>query len=207
VVLVLILALLYDRFGSFFTETLFPGVADKVHLWWIPVVLLILAAGFVWLCWRLRERGRIWGRVWKLIRGFRDGLVSCLHMKHGWLFVLYTLIIWVLYWFMCYTVVISLQGIDPAGLSPELAGALAQINGLGAEDALFLMFAGAVSSLIPVPGGFGAFHTVVAGALASVYGIPFGVGIIFATLSHESQVVTDIICGTGSYVSESFFRR
>ena len=207
VVLVLILVLLWDRFGSFFTDSLFPGVAGKAHLWWVLVLAALLGVGFLFLCWKLRNRGRFWGRVWKIVRGVLDGLSSCLHMKRGWLFILYTVLIWGCYWLMSACVMWSLQGMDPAGLSPELAGALAQIDRLGMADALFLMFAGAVSSFIPVPGGFGAFHTVVAGALASIYGIPFGAGMIFATLSHESQVITDIICGGVSYFHETFFRR
>ena len=101
----------------------------------------------------------------------------------------------------------ALQGIDPASVSPELANALGKMEGLGMSDALLLMFAGAVSSLIPVPGGFGAFHGAVALALSSVYGIPFEVGLIFATLSHESQVIAGIVCGAGSYIHETFFRR
>ena len=37
----------------------------------------------------------------------------------------------------------------------------------------------------------------------TVYGIPFGVGIVFATLSHESQTLTMILCGTASYIDET----
>ena len=112
-----------------------------------------------------------------------------------------------MYWIMSATILWALQGIDTTGLSPEFAGAVDKLNAMGMSDALFLMFAGALSSLVPVPGGFGAFHTVVAGALSSLYGVPFGVGIVFATLSHESQVLTDIILGGCSYVHDTFFRR
>ncbi len=207
VVLLLILTLLWGRFGSFFTGTLFPGLSGKAHLWWILVLGALLAGGFIFLCWRLREREGVWGRIWGWIQGIYDGLLSCLHMRNGWLFILYTAIIWVLYWLMSACVIWALQGIDPATVGPELGAALEKIGGLGMADALFLMFAGAVSSLIPVPGGFGAFHGVVAGALSSLYGIPFGVGLIFATLSHESQVIVNAFCGACSYVHETFFRR
>ena len=206
-VFLVLVVVLWSRFGAFFKETLFPGLADKGHLWWILVLAVFIALAFVYLFWRLRDREGFWGRVWGWIRGIWDGLVSCLHMRNGWLFVLYTVLIWILYWLMSACILWALQGIDPASVSPELADALGKVEGLGMADALLLMFAGAVSSLIPVPGGFGAFHGAVALALSSVYGIPFEAGLIFATLSHESQVIAGIVCGAGSYIHETFFRR
>ena len=151
--------------------------------------------------------GAEFGASWQRFLDEYDGMVSCLHMRHGWLFLLYTVLLWVLYWLMSACILWALQGIDPASVSPELAEALAKIEGLGMTDALLLMFAGAVSSLIPVPGGFGAFHGAVALTLSSVYGVPFAAGLIFATLSHESQVLTGILCGAESYIHETFFRR
>lgn len=206
-VLFLLLAVLWDRFGAFFTENVFAGVAVKARLWWVLILALLLGGGFVFLCWKLRNRGRIWGRIWGIIQGVVDGLSSCLHMKRGWMFIAYTVAIWSIYWLMSACIMWSLQGIDATGASPELAGALEKIDSLGMADALFLMFAGALSSLVPVPGGFGAFHTVVAGALSSVYGIPFEMGLIFATLSHESQALINILCGGTSYIHDTFFRR
>ena len=206
-VFLLLLVLMWNRVGGFFTETLFPGLAGKVHLWWILALGAVLAAGGVFAAWRLSPRGGFWGRVWGWIRGAVDGLLSCLHMRNGWLFILYTVLIWGAYWLMSACILWALQGVDPASVSPELAAALGQVEGLGMADALLLMFAGAVSSLIPVPGGFGAFHGAVALTFASVYGIPFGAGLIFATLSHESQLIVGLLCGTVSYVHETFFRR
>ena len=207
IVFAILLVSMWNRFGAFFTDTLFPSLAGKIHIWWILALGILLVAGFIFLCWRLRGHEGIWGRVWGWIQGIYDGLLSCLHMRHGWLFILYTALIWGLYWLMSACIIWALQGIDPQGISPELTTALGRIGGLGMADALFLMFAGAVSSVIPVPGGFGAFHGVVAGALASIYGIPFAAGLIFATLSHESQVIVNAFCGACSYVHETFFRR
>ena len=207
VVFLILVVVFFHRFGSFFTDTVFQGIAGKARLWWLLALGVLGVAGFVYLCWRLRDRAGVWGRFWGWIRGLRDGLASCLHMRNGWLFILYTVLIWTLYWLMSASILWALQGIDPATVSPELADALGKIDGLGLADALLLMVAGAVSSLIPVPGGFGAFHGAVALTLSSVYGIPFAAGLIFATLSHESQVLTGILCGAGSYVHETFFRR
>jgi Uncharacterised protein family (UPF0104). len=47
VVLLLILTLLWGRFGSFFTGTLFPGLSGKAHLWWILFLGALLAGGFI----------------------------------------------------------------------------------------------------------------------------------------------------------------
>ena len=81
--------------------------------------------------------------------------------------------------------------------------AIPVLDGLNMIDALFLSLAGSLGWLIPVPGGFGAFHFVVSLALQAIYGIPFETGIIFATLSHESQAITMAVFGGASYAYES----
>ena len=79
--------------------------------------------------------------------------------------------------------------------------------GLGLADALFIMLVGSVAGIVPVPGGFGAFHYLVALALQTLFAVSFETGIIFATLSHESQAVTMIVCGLLSYARQAFKRR
>jgi hypothetical protein len=74
-------------------------------------------------------------------------------------------------------------------------------------DAFFLMIAGSISSVVPVPGGFGAYHGLVCGAMLSIWNLPVGTGMIFATLNHESQVLTQALCGLASYIHENFFRK
>ena len=101
-VMVLVLSLMWDRFGTYFKDTFFPGLADKAGLWWIAALVLLAVCSFFFLCWKLRERGRIWGRVWGWIRGLGDGVASCLHMRNGWLFIVYTVIIGGLLWGIWY---------------------------------------------------------------------------------------------------------
>ena len=84
---------------------------------------------------------------------------------------------------------------------------LPDLDALNIVDALFLMVAGSLGWLVPVPGGFGAFHFIVSIALSTIYGIPFELGIIFATLSHESQAITMAVCGGGSYLYETLCRK
>ena len=82
----------------------------------------------------------------------------------------------------------------------DVAGGSTQMDRLLAV----ILLVGALSSLVPVPGGFGAFHYLVSLALTSLYGIPMETAVIFATLSHESQILTQILCGGAIYAAESF---
>ena len=185
---------LWNHFGTFIIDNYFGAIVTSRTLWIALAAVVVLLVAALLLFWRMREKGGFWGKAWSFVRGIKDGLLSIKDMRHGYLFIVYTILIWAGYWFMCHSILLAL------GDMPEFAG-------LGWEDSLFLMFAGSVSALIPVPGGFGAYHGVVAGALSAIWGIPFPVGMVFATLSHESQVIVQAVCGLGSYFYESYFRK
>ena len=222
-IFVLVLALtMWDRFGTFFVEKMLNPFSARLNLGLggIALILVIVFGLLLWALYSFREKWKPAAAVWGFMKGLVQGVLSCFRMEKWWLFLLYTLIIWVLYWLMSLSVLYSVQGMDVAGASAladgmadaagglagatgGLAGAVTALASLGASDALFLMLVGSLSSLVPVPGGFGAFHYIVALALSTVYGIPFGGGIIFATLSHESQTLTMILCGTASYIAET----
>ena len=74
-------------------------------------------------------------------------------------------------------------------------------------DALFLMVVGSLGWVVPVQGGFGAYHFIVSMTLVPVYGFDKSTGLIFATLSHESQIVQMLLCGLISLVSWAIYRR
>ena len=80
------------------------------------------------------------------------------------------------------------------------------LDGLDMIDALFLSLVGGLGFAVPVPGGIGAFHFVIGLALSAVYGVPMETSIIYATISHTSQAITQIVFGLGSYAYESLSR-
>lgn len=196
--LVVLLLLGWGRFGSFFVERMWTPLSDKLDfsLWWILIPLAVVGAVVVYALYRFRNSGGIAGKISGFALGIWNGFTSCLKMDKAWLFFVYTALIWLMYWLMSASI---LWAVKP--VAPELIGSLDLV------DALFLMIAGSLSSLVPVPGGFGAFHYIVALAISSVYGIPFEIGIVFATLSHESQALTQAVCGLGSYAVESLKKR
>ncbi len=199
--LFIVVACTWKKFGSFFQDNVFGQIAAGLSIPWLLLIMVAIFAGFVVLVRHFREKSGVCAKIWKVIAGIWEGIVSCLHMKSGWMFIVLTMGIWLWYWLMAATIVWAVKGIPLEG---EAGVALMSMNMV---DALFLMVVGAVSSLVPVPGGFGAYHYLLALALQSVYGIPHSVGIVFATLSHETQTLAQIICGLWGWASESLKKR
>ena len=194
----------WNRFGGFFSDKIFGAASGNISVRKVGLgaALIVSAAVFIWLIIRYSDR-------WKPLRVIRDfcvglwqGFISCLKMEKAWRFFALTVAVWVCYWMMSATILWAVQGIDTSQVPSDMASAVSTVSSLNMIDALFLMLAGSLSSIVPVPGGFGAFHFLVAGALSYTYGLPFGFGMIFATLSHESQAVNQIVWGMFSYISE-----
>jgi len=181
-----------NRFGGFFVEQIWTPLASRLSfsLWWIVVLLALAGLAGLWAIWRYRDTNTLCSKVWGIFRGLGQGFSSCLRMDRKWLFFAYTAFIWVMYWLMAASIMWAAPFLD----------------GLDLIDALFLSLVGGLGFAVPVPGGIGAFHFIISLALSAVYGIPMEMGIIYATLSHTSQAITQILFGLGSYASESLRR-
>jgi len=68
------------------------------------------------------------------------------------------------------------------------------------SDAFFIMMVGSLGWMVPVQGGFGAYHFLVSAALVPVYGLSQQTGLVFATISHESQILQMLVNGIISLV-------
>ena len=188
--LVIVLVGGFERFGSFFMESIWLPLSQKFNMWWAVVVMLAAASASMFLIWKYRERSAVCSKVWGVFRGILQGFSSCLRMEKKWLFFAYTALIWMTYWFMATCTMWA---------APFL-------NHLDIVDALFLSLVGGLGFAVPVPGGIGAFHFIISLTLASIYGIPMETGIIYATISHTSQAITQIIFGLFSYIYETVRR-
>ena len=179
----------FERFGGFFVEQIWSPVSQRLDfsIWWIVAVLVLAASGALYALWRFKDSNRFCAKVWGIFRGIVQGFSSCLKMEKKWLFFAYTALIWLTYWFMAASTVWAAPFLED----------------LTVVDALFLSLVGGLGFAVPVPGGIGAFHFIISLALAGLYGIPMEMGIIYATLSHTSQAITQIIFGAGSYIYEA----
>ena len=187
--MVVLLSARWEKFGGFFMTQMWEPLSDRLDfsIWWIVAILAVCAAGGVYFLWIFRKSNSLCIKIWGLISGIMQGFSSCIKMEGKWKFFVSTALIWSMYWLM----------------AAATMWAIPVLDGLNMIDALFLSLAGSLGWLVPVPGGFGAFHFVVSLALQAIYGIPFETGIIFATLSHESQAITMALFGGISYGYES----
>lgn len=183
----------WSKFGSFFVENIWRPASGRFDLsvGWILLIVLLLIASGVWLIFRRSSESKFCASVADAWRGFAQGFVSFTKMDHKWAFGAYTVGIWAMYVLMSYCAIKAV---------PEIAG-------LGIADALFISAVGNIASVIPVPGGIGAYHYLIALVLSSLYGGSWETGILFATLNHESHAILIIILGVISYIRISVSKK
>lgn len=171
--------------SEFFSRSVWTPLAENFYTtWWIYVIFLAVCALAVWALFKFRKKGGVAGKVYDFFAGIGKGFISFSKMDHKGLFLTCTFCVWIMYWLMCVCI----------------AKAFPPANSLAISDTLFIMAVGNLASVIPVPGGFGAYHAIIALALSSIYGMSWQNGIVFATLSHESQAIVMISSGVVSYI-------
>lgn len=140
------------------------------------IVLSIGAAGFYFF--RKSEK------IKKILDGFKSGLLSVFQQPRPGLFVIWSLLIWLLYFVMSYLVLVAF---------PET-----ESLGWGAVLTLFAL--GAIAMAAPLPGGAGSYHTLVPLGLVTLYGMPKGDAIAFVFIFHAWQTFIMIVAGVVSLV-------
>lgn len=187
IVLLMAIAILCgsEQMKQFFRTNIAGAATGQLSLLWVLAgVLLLLAAG-VWALWHFRERNAFCGKIADKLKGFAGGMTSFVRMRKKWLFIIYTIGIWTMYVLMSYSII----------------KAMPDLSHLGAADALFLCAIGNFASVIPVPGGIGAYHYLVALSLSGIYGVSWETGLLNATLNHELHAILILLLGAVSYIS------
>jgi len=182
-----------DKFGPFFAQQVWEPMTSRLQfsLWWVLVLLVVLLAVFFWAVFRFRVKVRFFGKIADGLSSVGQGFSSFNHMPHKGAFLLFTVGIWAMYLLMAFSVMKAM---------PDLAF-------LDMKDALFFTVVGNCASVIPVPGGIGAYHYLMALAVSGIYGKTWEAGILYATLQHELHAVLVLILGVASYLRISVARR
>lgn len=177
-----VLILDFSFFSSFFLDNAVNPIFDKFNF--SSILLLILMVFFMLMVITIvffRKQVSDWSFTKKIkvfIQGLVKGLFSVFHLKRVWLFLFYTIVIWLCYTLMTYVVFFALPSTSHLTLT----------------DSLFVLSIGGLGMSAPVQNGFGAFHWIVSRGLM-LFGISQADGLLYATLCHESQTLMVLILG------------
>ena len=173
----------WHRFGTYFEENVFRPLTSNTAFWWILAAVAAVVAAFIIVVFRLKDRSVLCSKIAGSISRLWAGITVFSKSKNKLLVAITTLLLWTVYVIMCYCII----------------KAMPMLEGLDFVDALFFSMMGNIASVIPVPGGIGAYHYLVATAVG-VYGYSWDIGILYATLNHEIHAVLIIIIGLVSYL-------
>jgi glycosyltransferase 2 family protein len=154
---------------------------------WIMMGLMVLL-GTVTLILLVRYKKdlrkiRFFSKFFDIARGVINGLKTITNLTHNWEFIFHTIFIWINYAFMTWVVVFAIES----------------TSHLSFGNSIFILVIGGLAMSVPVPGGIGAFHYFVSRGLAFVEGVKLEDGMVYAILTHESQLIFVVIIGAISF--------
>jgi uncharacterized membrane protein YbhN (UPF0104 family) len=185
----------FDRLSTFFTDFFqskiggSQGGSGSGMLLGILVGGLILVAvtGFILfknIALRNKlQQNAIIAKIVTFAQGMLEGLLSVRKLRSPGLFILSTLMIWVLYFLISYVLFFCIP--ETSDLGP-LAG-------------LTLLVVGAIGMTAPTQGGIGAYHLLV-GNVMVLYGLSQNDGITLATFIHGAQMIFMLIIGALAFL-------
>ncbi len=183
VLLAVALMLQWERFGGYFADNILAPLT-AAGVWWILAIVVAAVAVFIVGVFRLRERYGFCRRVADSISRLWTGIRAFNKSRNKLLVAFTTFFIWFVYVMMCFCIIKAMPALD----------------GMNLADAAFLSLVGNIASVVPVPGGVGAYHYLVAAAVG-LYGHSWDTGILFATLNHEIHALLIIALGIISYIN------
>ncbi len=159
--------------------------------------LILLGMGLIMGGWVLYKRltttdlNSAWLLKFKeIIAQFVEGLLSIKKLERPFLFVGYTVLIWVGYIAMMYI--------------PFWMFDLPLKFDLGWADAAILTMASAVALSIPTPGGIGSYHYFISYSLGILYMVPEPTGLAFATITHAATLAMVVLVAPAALAIDKF---
>jgi len=155
----------------------------------LALCLFIISGGLYFFRNQLKQ-SKFYQKIISLGMGVKEGFQTAFFMKQKELFVLYTLLIWLMYLLMTYVCFFSI---------PETSD-------LRFIDGLYIMVIGGLGMVVPVQGGLGPYHAAVTLGIVSL-GLSETTGITLAVLIHTAQSIMILITGIIAAIVLSFAKR
>lgn len=173
--------------NEFIKESIFIPFKEKVlSLWnyswifWILLVLSVIIAIYLLIRYRSNLRNiRFFSKIFDILKGVITGLKTIIKLERKWEFLFHTILIWISYALMTWVVVFSLKS----------------TSNISFWESLIILVIGGLAMSVPVQSGFGAFHYAISRALVVMHGVSLEDGLTYALLTHESQIIFEIIIG------------
>jgi len=180
-----------SQIGLFLTESILIPIQQKVfeifgNTWILWAILFVLGLVTLFLMIRYKKnlrKIRFFSKMFDLARGIINGLKTITNLQRKWEFIFHTFFIWLNYSLMTWVVVLSLE----------------TTSHLTYGNSIFLLVIGGLAMSAPVQSGLGAFHYIVSRGLLVINGIPLEDGLVYALLTHESQLIFVLIAGAISF--------
>ena len=173
----------YDAILAFYKQSGIEVNPNKIGL----ILGVLLAAGIIFLIIRNKLINvPVLGKIVGFINGILSGLTSIFKLKQKFKFLLYTLGIWICYFFAAYLVCFSL---------PETSH-------FTWADGCFLLVVGTFGMMIPASGGIGAFNLAMKYGFMALF-LSMGldaekggeVGLIYSFISLPLQICIMLVMG------------
>lgn len=152
--------------------------------WTIGIVIFCL------LCWWLCVRFHLWDKVKGFISGFWEGFLSLKQIRRLPLFLIYSIGIWICYYFELYLAFYCLP--TTAAVGP-IAG-------------LACFAASSIAVLVPTPNGAGPWNLAIVKMLG-IYGVPQSDAQPMSFVLHFCQTMIYLLCGFIAWVALKIIHR
>ena len=178
-------------FNDFFTrtgtrlDTLLHQFTSTGYL--VTAICLVAAIGLVAM---LIRKMAIYNKVKNTIQNLWQGVMSIRKVKHIWLFVTYTLLIWLSYFLHYYLTFFCFDCTSSLGLG----------------CALVTFVVGSIAVIVPTPNGAGPWHFSVKTMLI-LYGVASDDALAFVLIVHTLQTMLVAVLGIFAWVALSFTQR
>lgn len=184
------IALQAARISEYIDQKIYKPLEAKLHISYDLsgfLSLIVLTTGVVFVLFIIIFRKRIissklYIKIKSLTFGFVEGMKSLLKVRNLWLFVFYSLVIWMLYLLMAYIVFFSMPG----------------SSGLSLDAGLAVLVFGTIGIMV-VQGGIGIYPAIVAETLV-LYGVASTQGYALGWLIWSSQTITIVLVGIISMI-------
>jgi glycosyltransferase 2 family protein len=192
-VTIMVIMLFVDKstLGPFLIDNIYNPIQVKISsifgfAWIFWIILMVSGLLILYIIYRFRQKLRkirFFAKIFDTLDGITHGLKTITAIENKWEFLFHTVFIWFNYLLMTWVVVLTLDSTSHLNLA----------------DGIFILVIGGLGMTAPVTSGIGAFHFIVSQGLLLVYGIKLEDGLVYAILSHESQLIYGAMLGIYSF--------